>query len=74
MFFMPTILDEKNLQVQAPGGQPINAANPVDPVSGGTLEDNAVESDYSVEYIFFPTDIIPGGYQVLLMGNAESEP
>jgi hypothetical protein len=76
--FMPTIADDKNLQVQAPGGQPINSENPVDPVSGGTLEDNVTptESDFRAENIFFPTDrpIIPGDYQVLLTGNSESEP
>jgi hypothetical protein len=78
MFFMPTIVDDKDLQVQAPGGQPINAANPVDPVSGGKLEENIIptEFEYHAENIFFPTDrpITPGDYQVLLKGNLESEP
>jgi hypothetical protein len=78
MFFMPTIADDKDLQVQAPGGQPINAANPIDPVSGGILEKNVIptESEYHAENIYFPVGkaIIPGDYQILLMGNSESEP
>lgn len=78
IFSTPTIVDDKNLQVQAPGGQPIDATNPVDPVSGGTLEENVIPTGlgYHAENIFFPTDrpIIPGDYQVLLIGNSDSEP
>ena len=70
--------DDKNLEVQAPGGEPINAENLVDPVTGETLEENIVpiEFGHHAENIFFPTNrgITPGTYLIEITGASNMEP
>ena len=70
--------DDKNLQVKAPGGIPINTENSVDPVSGGRLQSNILPRvpGYNADNIYFPVDsgILSGMYLIEITGNVTSEP